>query len=370
MGIEITENPGKLTVNGKGGKFEPINAEFNVGDAGTAARFLTALCCIIPGEITLTGSERMYKRPIKGLVDSLIQLGAHISYLNTEGFLPLKIRGGHIKGGKVNLDASLSSQFLSALLMVTPVLSKDTEIEITGEKVSLPYIDMTVEVMKQFGVEITGEGYRQYHIKGNRQYKGRAFNIEADSSSASYFFALAAITGSTIRINNLVLASLQGDICFVNLLEQMGCSIASDEKEKFIEVKGSKELMPLNANLSNTPDLAPALAIVAAFAKGASTLTGLGNLAIKESNRLLSISDGLSRMGIKCITGENSLVIYGGIPKGALIKTYNDHRIAMAFAIAGAKVNNICIESPEVVNKSFPGFWEEFKAIGVGALNG
>lgn len=362
LGVGILLDGNTITVKGDGGKFKEFNGKINVEDAGTAMRFLTALCCLIPGEIILEGSQRMHQRPIKGLVDALLQLGVNITYLGESGFPPIKIKGGNLHGGKVAIDASLSSQFISALMMIAPSLPSGLEITVTGEIASTPYIDMSISVMKHFGASIEQKPGK-YFIKGGSAYTSANYIIEGDASSASYFFALAALTQSTIRVKNLSPSSLQGDVMFVNLLEQIGCKVV--KAENYIEVSGTKELCSISVDMKDMPDVAQTLAMVAAFAKGKTILTGLKNLEIKETKRLTAIQKELTKIGIACESDGEQITIQGGNPKGALIHTYNDHRMAMAFAIAGARVKGLFIESPEVVKKSFPDFWNTLKEIGV-----
>jgi 3-phosphoshikimate 1-carboxyvinyltransferase len=362
LGGDIIRNGTAIIVKGNGGKFKEFSGKINVEDAGTVMRFLTALCCFIPGEIILESSERMHKRPIKGLVDGLLQLGADITYLGESGFPPIKIKGGMLHGGKVNMDASSSSQFISALLMITPLLNSDIEINAIGEIASAPYIDMTLSVMKYFGVSVQQEP-RKYFIKAGSAYTSTNYTVEADASSASYFFALAAITQSTIRVNSLSPLSLQGDVKFIDLLEQMGCKIS--KRENYMEVTGTNELHGIKTDMKDMQDVAQTLAVVAAFANGDTTITGVKNLEIKETKRLTALQKELLRMGIKSTIGADYIIIKGGLPNGALIRTSNDHRMAMAFAIAGAKIPYMQIESPEVVSKSFPEFWQKLGETGI-----
>ncbi len=362
LGIDISIENDLITIKGNGGKLKEFNGKINVEDAGTVMRFLTALCCIIPGEIILDGSSRMHQRPIKGLVDALKQLGADITYLGEDGYPPLKIRGGLLHGGKVQMDASKSSQFISALLMIAPTLNSDLEIVSEGEIASAPYIEMTISTMKQFGVNVEINAGK-YSIKAGSGYTPPSYLVESDASSASYFFALAAITQSTIRVINISPLSLQGDIKFVDLLEQMGCQVTKGEN--FIEVTGTNELHGITTNMKDMQDVAQTLAVVAAFADGDTTITGVKNLEIKETKRLTTLQKELLRMGIKSTIGANHVMIKGGQPHGALIRTHSDHRMAMAFAIAGAKIPGMQIECPEVVTKSFPEFWQKLGETGV-----
>jgi 3-phosphoshikimate 1-carboxyvinyltransferase len=362
LGIEITSEGTTVTVNGNSGKFKEFNGKIDVEDAGTVMRFLTVFCCLILGDIILEGSSRMHQRPIKELVDALLQLGADITYLDENGYPPIKIKGGKLHGGKVEIDASKSSQFVSALLMIAPLLDSDLEVNTSTEIASAPYIDMTVSIMKHFGVFVEVQDSK-YPIKAGSSYSSSNYTIEGDASSASYFFALAAITKSTIRINNLSPSSLQGDVKFVDLLAQMGCKVVKDGN--YTEVTGSEELNGITTDMKNMQDVAQTLAIVAAFAKSKTILTGLKNLEIKETKRLTALQTELTKMGIECSTDGEQITIQGGNPKGALINTYNDHRMAMAFAIAGTRVKDILIESPGVVKKSFPDFWDTLREIGV-----
>ncbi len=362
LGVDIIQNKTTIAVNGNGGKFKEFHGKINVDDAGTVMRFLTALCCIIPGEIVLEGSSRMHQRPIKGLVDALKQLGAGITYSGEDGYPPLKIIGGSLHGGKVEMDASKSSQFISALLMIAPILNSDLEIISEREIASAPYIEMTISTMRQFGVNVE-ENSGRYNVKEGSGYTPTDYQIEGDASSASYFFALAAVTQSTIRVNNIAPSSSQGDVKFVNLLEQMGCKI--NKGENYIEVTGTNELHGIRADMKDMQDVAQTLAVLAAFSDGDTTITGVKNLEIKETQRLTALQKELLRMGIKSTIGADHIMIKGGVPNGALIRTSNDHRMAMAFAIAGAKIPNMQIESPEIVRKSFPEFWQKLSETGI-----
>ncbi|HTB07022.1 MAG TPA: 3-phosphoshikimate 1-carboxyvinyltransferase [Bacteroidia bacterium] len=361
LGVEIIEQDGVVQVRGNGGKFDEFNGVLNVEDAGTVMRFLTALCSIVPGEITIEGSDRMNHRPIKELVDALKKLGAEITYSDNDGYPPIKINGGTINGGNVHVNGNVSSQFVSALLMIAPALSTDTEIVIDGEQVSEPYIDMTTSVMKEFGMDVEKSG-KHYFVGGNKAYKGTKYKVEGDASAASYMLAIAALTQSKIAVTNVSANSLQSDARFVKILKQMGCTVGDKE---YLEVTGTNTLKAIEVNMQTMPDTAQTLAVLAAFAKGETIITGLKTLQLKESKRITALQMELEKMGIECEAGNDFIKIKGGAPKAATISTYSDHRMAMAFAIAGMKVEGIGIESPEVVKKSYPGFWEALKSIGV-----
>lgn len=361
LGMYIVCNRDEISIMGNSGRFNPFYGTIEVEDAGTVMRFLTALCCIVPGEIILKGSARMHERPIKGLVDALLQLGADIEYMGKNGFPPLKIRGGKLHGGKVEIDASQSSQFISALMMISPMIDSPLEIILTGGISSAPYIGMTISIMQHFGALIRQE--REKYLVSKNKYSATNYIVESDASSAAYFFALAAITQSTIQVDHISYESLQGDIKFVDLLEQMGCKVSRSISS--IRVTGPQELKAIIADMKNMQDVAQTLAVVAAFAKGTSILKGLKNLELKETNRLTALQKELTKMGIECTTDGEQIRIVGGSPRGAFINTYNDHRMAMSFAIAGARIGNMQIESPEAVKKSFPDFWDMLKNTGM-----
>ncbi|MGP8216084.1 MAG: 3-phosphoshikimate 1-carboxyvinyltransferase [Bacteroidia bacterium] len=362
LGVEIIEHDGVIQVRGNSAKFDEFNGVLNVEDSGTVMRFLTALCCLVPGEITLEGTERMNRRPIKGLVDALTKLGAEITYLDNEGFPPIKINGGHLRGGSVYMDGSVSSQFVSALLMIAPLLPMDTSIYIEGEQVSVPYIDMTNSVMKQFGAGVQ-KSAGNYSINGDQIYKATEYRVEGDASSASYLFAFAALSQSTVEVTNMPGNSLQSDTRFAGILQKMGCTV--NKTVSSISVKGGKTLKAIEVDMQDMPDTAPTLAVVAAFAEGETVITGLKTLQLKESKRITALKNELIKLGVECATGSDYIKIKGGNPVGTFINSYNDHRIAMAFALAGARVPGITIESPQVVKKSFPAFWTTLQSMGL-----
>jgi 3-phosphoshikimate 1-carboxyvinyltransferase len=362
LGTEIETIGNRLAIKGNCGKFKPFSGTLNAHDAGTVMRFLCALCCMVPGEIIFEGSDRMQQRPIGGLTEALRHLGAEITYLKKEGFPPLKINGGKIKGGKTRLNASQSSQFVSALLMIAPLLEGSSEIICDGEIASPPYIKMTLSVLESFGIIIRDISKGHYLIEGNSHYAPAEYFVEGDASSASYLFAVAALTGSTVEVTNLPPLSLQSDSAFAGLLAGMGCRVS---KDKTITVTGCDTLKPITADLSAMPDIAQTLAVVAAFAEGESILTGLKTLQFKETERITALKNELGKMGIACEATADSLRIKGGKPAGAQIQTYGDHRMAMAFAVAGTKIPGVFIQDPGVVKKSFPRFWNVLSEMGI-----
>ncbi len=364
LGIKIISKNNILIVNGNGGNSLKNNIKLNIGKAGTAMRFLTSLCALVPGKIILDGDKQMRKRPIGELVNSLRQIGASIKYLNKNGFPPLEISGNNIMGGLIKIKGDVSSQFITSLLLIAPLLKNGMKINIIGNEVSKSYTKMTLQTQKFFGVKVK-QVKGSYLIRNKQHYKSHNFIIESDISSATYFWGIAAITGSRITVNNIYPKSVQGDILFLNILRKMGCIITINSKLKNVEVKGPKILKPVKANLSLLPDSAQTLSVISAFANGRSTLSGLFTLKIKETNRLLALKNELYKMGITSKIGKDFIQIEGGKPNGAQINTYSDHRMAMSFAIAGTKIPGIVIENPEVVSKSFPNFWESLSKLGI-----
>lgn len=366
LGVEISQHNDRITVSGAGGRFKAFRGTIDVKDAGTAMRFLTALATLVPGEITLDGSGRMRERPIGELVNALRSFGADIEYIMEQGFPPLQIRGGAMRGGRVSLSGEISSQYVTALLLIAPLLGEGMTVDIQGRQVSPSYIDMTISTLKSFGVTVKNENYRRYTIASEiNGYAPARYQIEGDASGASYLWAIAALTGSTVRVKNINPSSSQGDARFPDLLETIGCRVRKNSEERWIEVTGPETLKSITADMASMPDTVQTLAVVASFAEGVSTLTGLSNLEIKETRRLTALKNELQKMGIHSEIGADFITIRGGIPHGAPIATYGDHRMAMSFAATGSKTEGVSIEEPDVVQKSFPDFWQALEALGL-----
>lgn len=339
LGIKIKINKNKLEITGNRGVFQEFNGVIKTGQAGTVTRFLTALSVLIPGQMIIK-STMTKDRPIKELEEALKK----------------------IRTGKVLISGSISSQFISSLLMIAPILEKGLTINIIGKLVSSSYINMTINLMKKFGVKIKKITNNKYIVK--KQIYGPAnYVVESDLSGASYFFAAAAVTGKSIRIKNIKLSSVQSDLEFPNLLEKMGCRVRENIRQKWIEVKGPKVLKGITVDMVNMPDTAQTLAVVAAFSKGKTKIIGLSTLKIKETNRLQALKSELGMMKIESEITDDSIIITGGKPQKAVIETHGDHRMAMAFAVAKLRIPELKVKNPEVVKKSFPEFWEKFKKI-------
>lgn len=333
--------------------------DIDAGESGLTARFMIALACLNPGVQIITGASGLQKRPVKDLVDALRSLGADIEYVRRDGYLPVEVKSSELKGGKVALKGDVSSQYLSALLLIAPRLENGLAINIHGKQTSKPYIDMTIDIMRYFGVDVENQGYKKYVIKAQK-YTAKDYTVEGDYSSAAYFFAAAALNRSKITVENLNPASKQADKEFLNILEKMNAKITFADNSVTVSGHGVR---PVHINMENCPDQAMTLAVLAAFADGKTTIDGIGSLRIKETERIKALENELAKMGISTSSTRDSLSIKGAKPSGAKIDSYGDHRIAMSFAVAGTKTTGVEIIKPGVVNKTFPGFWKELSKL-------
>jgi 3-phosphoshikimate 1-carboxyvinyltransferase len=361
LGAGIVVQGEDIIVVGTGGRISNPGREIFLGNNGTALRFLTTLVALGRGRYTLTGDLRLRERPVKPLLDALRSTGIDVN--GTDGdFPPIVTNAAGLPGGKTILKNPESSQYISSLLISAPYAATDTVVEIQGSIPSLPYVDMTIETMKTFGVTAEKETSNRYRVAGGTSYRATRYRVEGDISSASYFFLAAALCKGTVRVENVNPRSLQGDIGFLEILEDVGCH--ARRGETFVEVAGGpwKE-GPLVFDLGGMPDMVPTLAVLASLRPGRTVIRGAAHLRFKESNRLAALSTELNRVAVRAEEREDGLVIDGGIPRGAVIETYNDHRIAMSFAVLGLAVPGIRIRDRECVNKSFPGFWEELEKL-------
>jgi len=352
-------------VEGNGGHFKPTTATIDVGPAGTTMRFLTALCAATPGvNVTLRGSDRMHARPIGDLVDALREAGATIDYLQRDTCPPLHIdSAAPLRGRGISLNGATSSQFISALLLTAPLFVDGLDITIQGKQISTSYIDMTLQSLADFGVSVTHDRYQRFSVSPNQVFRARDYQVEGDASGASYLWGLAAVSGGTITVENINPKSAQGDINFPSLLERMGCVVRREHRS--ITVMGIDTLQSIEADMSLMPDTAQTLAAVAACARGTTVITGLSTLKVKETDRIEALRVELAKMGIEAVTGPDYIKIHGGAPRPARISTYEDHRMAMSFAILASRAPGLRIEEPAVVDKSFPNFWRELENLGI-----
>lgn len=359
LGAQIVSVSGGLYVNGTAGKLANTNRQIFLGNNGTALRFLTALVCLGQGQYILTGEKRLRERPVGALAEALKKMGAHITCTND--CPPVTINANGLAGGKISLRDVESSQYVSALLLCAPYTRQGIELTLRGRVSSVPYIDLTVAAMREFGIKIEKEK-NKYTVKRQNSYQGREYRVEGDASSASYFFLAAALLQRPIRVMGISRKSCQGDIHLLEILEKLGCHI--EAREDWVEVTGNNLTEgDFIFDLNDMPDMVPTLAVLAAFRRGKTTITNVEHLRIKESDRLAAMAAELKRAGIKAEETAGGLIITGGKMKPAKIQTYNDHRIAMSFAVAALAVTGIEITDKKCVDKSFPEFWEELGKI-------
>jgi 3-phosphoshikimate 1-carboxyvinyltransferase len=359
MGIEIEDRTDhhEILVIGRHGRFQPVAAPIDFHNSGTSMRLFGGLAVLGDGNYTLTGTQRMRQRPMQALLDSLTRLGVTARSQSGNGCPPVIIQGGKCKGGRTTIDCSTSSQYLSALLLIAPCLRDGLTIDVTHGPVSKPYIDMTVDIMDIFGISLKRNGYCRFQVPGGQTYHAETVPVEPDGSNAGYFWAAAAITGRRVKVRGVTATSRQGDVGLARILEQMGCTV--HHTPDGIAVTGG-DLKAVEVDMGHMPDVVPTLAVVAAFADGTTKIHNVAHLRAKECDRLAAVSQELAKMGITTKIHENRLDIIGGSPTGAEIETYDDHRIAMCFAVAGLRVPGIKILDPGCVEKSFPTFWEVF----------
>jgi 3-phosphoshikimate 1-carboxyvinyltransferase len=364
MGIEIAIEGNDVSVRGNGGIFSGPSErkEIFLGNSGTSYRLLLSIAALAKKEFIFTGTSRMYERPIGDLVSALNRLGADISFIEKEGYPPVSINASGISGGSVSVSGNISSQYISSLLLAGPYTSEGIEIDIEGELVSRPYVDLTLDVMKSFGVDAAHEEYQHFKVPSGSHYKSRLFSIEGDVSSASYFWGAAAVTGGTVITENIhPLTTVQGDIAFLDILDEMGCSIGRSEDS--VMIKGGT-LRGVEVDMESMPDIVPTLAAVALFAEGKTVIRNVSHLRYKESDRIGDTALELRRIGAKIEEKEDGLIIHGGQKlSGSEIDPHKDHRLAMSLAVAGLKVPGIRITDEHCVDKSFPLFWEEWERL-------
>ncbi|HBL6084347.1 TPA: 3-phosphoshikimate 1-carboxyvinyltransferase [Enterobacter hormaechei] len=364
LGVQyaLSDDRTRCEVTGNGGALHSAEAlELFLGNAGTAMRPLAAALCLGSNDIVLTGEPRMKERPIGHLVDALRQGGAQIDYLEQENYPPLRLRGG-FTGDNVEVDGSVSSQFLTALLMTAPLAPNDTVISIKGDLVSKPYIDITLHLMKTFGVEVENQSYQRFVVRGGQQYQSPGhYLVEGDASSASYFLAAGAIKGGTVKVTGIGRNSVQGDIRFADVLEKMGAVVTWGDD--FISCTHG-ELNAIDMDMNHIPDAAMTIATAALFAKGTTTLRNIYNWRVKETDRLFAMATELRKVGAVVEEGEDYIRV---TPPAKLqfaeIGTYNDHRMAMCFSLVALSDTPVTILDPKCTAKTFPDYFEQLARI-------
>jgi len=354
-----------VEVEGRGGEIPAKQAEVSVGNAGTAMRFLTAMLALGRGDYIIDGDARMRQRPIEDLLAALRALGAAAVSVHGNGCPPVRVGGSGWRGGTTRLRGGTSSQYLSAILLAAPAVPGGVRVEVEGPLVSRPYVRLTIDVMRRFGADVetapAGTEPSVFVVPPGRSYKACDLEIEGDYSSASYFFAAAAVTGGRVRVDRLDPKSSQGDAQFLRLLEWMGCRVETGDG--WVCVEGPETLLGIDADCRGMPDIVPTLAVVALFARGPTRISGVPHLKVKESDRIAAVVAEVSRLGGAATPAPDGLTVEPRPLHGARIETYADHRMAMAFAVAGLRVPGIVIADPGCVSKSYPGFWDQFERL-------
>lgn len=363
LGIPVTASSEEraFVVEGRAGRIPAERADLFVGNSGTTARFLTAVTALGHGEYTIDGVARMRQRPIQPLLDALRQLGVDAASVTGNGCPPVVVRARGLRGGRVRLAGNLSSQYLSALLMVGPCTDEGLELEVDGDLVSKPYVDLTVRAMQEFGATVQCDGYDRFVVPGKQGYRARTVAIEPDATAASYFFALAAVTGGRVRVRHLGLRSAQGDVRFVDVLEQMGCTVRREPDA--ITLEGPARLRGVDVDMNAISDTVQTLAAIAPLASGPVVIRNVAHIRHKETDRIHALATELRRLGVVVHEFPDGLAIYPSPVRPGTVHTYDDHRMAMSFAVLGCRVPGITIEDPGCVAKTFPDFFERLAAV-------
>lgn len=359
VGVRPDVNAKTIDVAGCGGRPPAGEAELWLENSGTSIRFLTALCALGHGRFRLDGSSRMRERPIGDLVEAMRPLGANLNCKLGTDCPPLVVSANGLTGGSTTVAGNISSQYLSAILMAAPCANTPVEIDVRGELVSKPYVDMTLGVMAQFGVEVSSHDHQQFRIEP-QIYRGTQYDIEPDASAASYLFGAAAVTGGEVTVEGLNQYALQGDIHFVDALEKMGCQVAYGEDS--ITVRGG-ELTGIDIDMNAISDTAQTLAVVALFASGPTRIRNVAHMRHKETDRVFALVEEIRRMGVEAEEHEDGLTIVPGTISPATIQTYDDHRMAMSFALAGLRVDGIRIADPGCTGKTYPDFFTDLETL-------
>ena len=373
--IDIDEKNRVVKLKGTGGRLPQRTGAIDVGSAGTAARFLTAMLALSDGCYTINCSEQMEKRPMKPLFDVLEGMGAKFTYLKNEGYLPVEVQGNRyqengvendktekIRKIRIDMDISKSTQFLSAMLMVAPVMEYDLDIVITSEKKTGAYIEITTGMLKEFAVEIEFDG-NEYHIKGKQKVNIGSYCIEPDVSAACYFFAAAAITGGSVTVRNISYRSMQGDMKFLEVLTKIGCEVREKETGMYVKGPDNGVYPGIDVNMNNFSDQALTLAAVAAYATTPTVIRNVGHIRGQECDRMAAIANNLNKCNIEVKLLGDDIIITPGVVHGAMIETYEDHRVAMAFNLLSLRTRGVIIDNPMCCKKTFENYYEVFESM-------
>lgn len=352
-----------LRVSGCGGAIPAQGAELYVANSGTSMRFLAALATLGRGLFRIDGSPRMRQRPIEDLLAALRQLGAEASGESPGGCPPVRIRADGLPGGRAAVGGAISSQFLSGLLMAAPYAQSPVELVVSGDLVSVPYVEMTLAVMRSFGVAVAHRGFEEFLVPAAAEYRGRDYAVEPDASAASYFFAAAAVTGGRVTVEGLGRESLQGDVRFCDCLARMGCEVVYGPDSITVARAPERPLRGIEADMNAISDTAQTLSAVALVADGPTTVTGVGHIRHKETDRIGALATELRKLGARVEEREDGFQIVPGPLHGAAVDTYNDHRMAMSLAIAGLAVPGVVIRDPGCTAKTYPEFFQDLERL-------
>ena len=363
LGVKVDERPGRTVVEGCNGDI-PNRDETRLGlrNSGTSLRLLASVALLCRHPVVLEGSTRMGERPIGPLAQALKELGGTVEFLKRPGYPPLRV-SGNLAGGTVTIDGSASSQFISSVLLAAPYAAQDVEVILPSPPVSAPYLDITADVIQAFGGKLTRQGYGRFLVSRNHRYQGRPYTIEGDYSSASYFFAIPAICGGRVTVGNLLPRTAQGDRRFLDALADMGCMVLYCTRSVTVERHG--ELRGITVDMAGSPDTVQTLCMVAAMATSPTTITGIGHLKFKESDRIRETAKRLRALGGIVKVGNDRITIRPSPLHGGTIDPADDHRTAMSFAVLGLGIGGVSVTDAECVNKSFPGFFEKLRKAGV-----
>jgi len=360
LGTEIELKSNRLMITGTGGQINvtPGSEKIFAGNSGSTIRMVAPLAALAQAKVVLDGDSRLRQRPLGDLITALQSLGVRIRSLGNNGYLPVEIQGAKLSGGEITTGGGVSSQHISALLIIAPYTENGLTIKIAGELHSKPYLDITLNLMQKFGVETVNQDYKEFMVTGSQQYQGKRYRIEGDYSSAAYFLAAGAIGGKPVKVKNLKANSAQGDKYLLNILSQMGCSV--EYQKEAVTVSRHNELKGIDVDMGDYPDLVQTVAVVAAYARGKTRITNIGHLRFKETDRLGNTAAELGKLGIKVEVNDDAMLIYGGKPKGTEFEAHNDHRMAMSLSIAAlfAEGDSI-INGAGAVTKSYPQFFND-----------
>lgn len=358
--VDIDHGAERIVVRPTGRRMRAPDDEIYIGGAGTPIRFLIAMAGHAEGVTVLNGNARMRERPMGDLLAALPALGVSATAVRENGSPPIRVTGGSFAGGRTSISGRISSQFTSSLIINAVPAPNDTEITVSDELISQPYVDMTLAALAERGVTVEREGYRRFTVRAGQRPRGGSVAVEPDASGMSYFLAAAAVLGGRVTIPGIGAGSCQGDVGLVGALERMGCQTATAQDS--VTVKGAA-LHGIDVDMEAMPDVVPTLAVVAAFAEGVTRITNIASLRIKECDRIAAVTTELRKMGVTVEEFPDAMHITGGRPRGAAIDTYDDHRIAMSFAVAGLATDGVVIKEPGCVAKSFPTFWRALDSL-------